>query len=495
MSSQMITVPKTLKKTEYDSLLRTKLEEQRKNEELIDCIIHAKSSDTATKTFKVHRIILAAGSQYFKALFEDKKMEAISEIDLNICAENAICCFGSLLNFLYTGCLHMSECTPLQMIKIAKLYEVGDVIEMLLPYIQELPSINSNFLPVLFSSFLIPSQTATLELLLKTSEQKNNMNYLNDKLMDFQSEMARLSQPFLESQIYNNSSMPQNLLPSTKQPDSELLQRHTKRRRRAESQDNEINEKTMNLSACDETQANSADSFSPMSDIIVPSNDREGWCRNKKYIEQVENGFMCTVCKKIYGRYNSVSYHVTIYHRNPPIKCDIEGCDFSTREARYIHFHKYYRHHIDLPNTIDLGCRKCSYCTHVSKSPAMLQKHIAKHLSEVGKATVHYAENDGETLENTEAQEVFKEKQQFEKNVASYPCHCCNYRGQSETLLKQHLLFKHSQDTFERKLSCKLCQYVCAESKMHIHYKDRHPDYKQQVHKFTAFTLSNMLPY
>ena len=45
-----------------------------------------------------------------------------------------------------------------------------------------------------------------------------------------------------------------------------------------------------------------------------------GWCRNKKYIEKVAAGFMCTVCRKIYGRYNSVSYHVTIYHRNPPIK-------------------------------------------------------------------------------------------------------------------------------------------------------------------------------
>uniref|UniRef100_A0A915BDE7 C2H2-type domain-containing protein n=1 Tax=Parascaris univalens TaxID=6257 RepID=A0A915BDE7_PARUN len=46
-------------------------------------------------------------------------------------------------------------------------------------------------------------------------------------------------------------------------------------------------------------------------EVIVPSNDKEGWCRNKKYIERVSNGFMCTVCRKVYGRYNSVSYHVT----------------------------------------------------------------------------------------------------------------------------------------------------------------------------------------
>lgn len=64
---------------------------------------------------------------------------------------------------------------------------------------------------------------------------------------------------------------------------------------------------------------------------------------------------MCTVCHKVYGRYNSVSYHVTIYHRNPPIRCDEEGCQFSTREARYIHFHKFYRHRIPLPESIDLG--------------------------------------------------------------------------------------------------------------------------------------------
>lgn len=114
-------------------------------------------------------------------------------------------------------------------------------------------------------------------------------------------------------------------------------------------------------------------------DQMVPNTDKEGWCRNKKYIEKTETGFMCLVCKKVYGRYNSVSYHVTIYHRNPPIKCDIESCDFTTREARYIHFHKYYRHGIPLPRSIDQGSRRCTFCKHVSKSPAMLEKHMKRH--------------------------------------------------------------------------------------------------------------------
>ncbi|CAI2338867.1 unnamed protein product [Caenorhabditis sp. 36 PRJEB53466] len=123
----------------------------------------------------------------------------------------------------------------------------------------------------------------------------------------------------------------------------------------------------------------SAITFDNNGDMIVPNNDKEGWCRNKKYIERTENGYMCTVCRKVYGRYNSVSYHVTIYHRNPPIKCNMPNCQFTTREARYIHFHKYYRHGIPLPQSIDQGSRKCPHCRHVSKSPAMLEKHIRRH--------------------------------------------------------------------------------------------------------------------
>ncbi|VDM95565.1 unnamed protein product [Thelazia callipaeda] len=123
-------------------------------------------------------------------------------------------------------------------------------------------------------------------------------------------------------------------------------------------------------------------------EVILPTNEKEGWCRNKKYIEQVANGYMCTVCRKVYGRYNSVSYHVTIYHRNPPIKCGEKGCPFRTREARYIHFHKYYRHHIPLPDNIDLGSRKCPFCRHVSKSPAMLEKHISRHVQDIDKTAV-----------------------------------------------------------------------------------------------------------
>lgn len=142
-------------------------------------------------------------------------------------------------------------------------------------------------------------------------------------------------------------------------------------------------------SSCSSANQQTAPSppFDNVGDVIVPSNDKEGWCRNKKYIQTVPSGFKCLVCSKIYGRYNSVSYHITVYHRSPPIRCDVAGCQFTTREARYIYFHKYYRHGVPLPESIDTASRKCPFfsCRHVSKSPAMLEKHIARHVSDCSK--------------------------------------------------------------------------------------------------------------
>ncbi|KAH7704689.1 zinc finger protein [Aphelenchoides avenae] len=133
------------------------------------------------------------------------------------------------------------------------------------------------------------------------------------------------------------------------------------------------------LSGTSSPGSNISDSYERLN-----KDDGQVWCRNKKYIEPLKKGYRCTVCNKVYGRYNSVSYHVTIYHRNPPIKCDQPNCKFSTREARYIHFHRLYKHGIPLPSSIDLASRKCPFfgCKHIAKSPAMLEKHMVRHAEE-----------------------------------------------------------------------------------------------------------------
>uniref|UniRef100_A0A914XSZ4 Uncharacterized protein n=1 Tax=Plectus sambesii TaxID=2011161 RepID=A0A914XSZ4_9BILA len=171
--------------------------------------------------------------------------------------------------------------------------------------------------------------------------------------------------------------------------------------------------------------------FDNLGDVIIPSSEKEGWCRNKKYIERVPSGFMCTVCRKVYGRYNSVSYHVTIYHRNPPIKCDEPGCQFTTREARYIHFHKYYRHHIALPESIDLGSRKCPFCRHVSKSPAMLEKHINRHMPECNRVGRMY--QCQQCPKQLSSQRAMYDHMLTHNEDKNYPCDQCNYKGRTES--------------------------------------------------------------
>ncbi|KAK0395504.1 hypothetical protein QR680_001313 [Steinernema hermaphroditum] len=188
-----------------------------------------------------------------------------------------------------------------------------------------------------------------------------------------------------------------------------------------------------------------------LDEITVPSDDTEGWCRNKKYIREVPNGFMCTICKKTYGRYNSVSYHVTIYHRNAPIKCDWEDCNFSTREARYIHFHKYYRHNVPLPESIDVGSRRCPYpeCSHVSKSPAMLAKHIRnRHYMSAQKNVTDPSEqflaanaHISQMLSGSTTTELFKNENE---NVSQFVCAVCQMSCSSPESLAEHVRCGHN---------------------------------------------------
>ncbi|VDK43591.1 unnamed protein product [Anisakis simplex] len=168
------------------------------------------------------------------------------------------------------------------------------------------------------------------------------------------------------------------------------------------------------------------------------------WCRNKKYIERVSNGFMCTVCRKVYGRYNSVSYHVTIYHRNPPIKCDENGC-----------------------------CRKCPFCRHVSKSPAMLEKHIGRHIPDCSRdGALQYRCPKCATTAETQ-REIYEHILQHQETTLQ--CDQCNYRGRTPSSLDQHKLFKHSKEMFKEKLECVECNFKCVTSDgLLYHYERMH---------------------
>ncbi|KAE9551825.1 hypothetical protein FO519_004957 [Halicephalobus sp. NKZ332] len=202
------------------------------------------------------------------------------------------------------------------------------------------------------------------------------------------------------------------------------------------------------------TSVNPVSPEAEINERIIVSNDKEGWCRNKKYIENVPNGYRCTVCRKVYGRYNSVSYHVTIYHRNPPIRCGVEGCPFTTREARYIHFHKYYRHGIKLPDSIDLvqdclkngnqySCLKCNFDTFDHKT---MFEHLRVHQRQAVEEEIGAAKAE----EPTSSLGLKKSPPGSPGSSVSEPkikCGFCSHSADNLAELQKHKMLTHGIGT------------------------------------------------
>lgn len=486
--------PTVLKANEFGSALSLKLQQMRKNGDFVDCKIRVETSDGLQKEFSAHRSVLACGSSFFRDAFKmSADKVASSEITLKLSTESAASCLEALLDFLYSGLLDTANNSIAQMLQIASMCQMAEAEALLQPYCRAASPPTAPALPALpFSAALFPPPSATLEALMNGSTLSNSaiaQNYNNAVEMHLQLARLtaqRLTHPqFLGPQIFGLPQFPPFNFPSAAiplfQPNAcGSIENPTRKRKKPASQESDENEPNLAIpDSNEESLEESAETFDNMGDIIVPSSDREGWCRNKKYIERVQNGFMCTVCRKVYGRYNSVSYHVTIYHRNPPIKCDEEGCQFSTREARYIHFHKFYRHRIPLPDSIDLGSRKCPFCRHISKSPAMLEKHISRHMSDCTRSGSPFKCPQCEKKTATQ-KEMLEHMLMHQEPEAGFPCEQCSYRGQSEMSLRQHVLFKHSADMFSRKITCELCPYACAEpANLKSHYERMHPEHHQ----------------
>ncbi|VDK82359.1 unnamed protein product [Litomosoides sigmodontis] len=315
-------------------------------------------------------------------------MQNIPTIELNLgTTTNAAPAFRVILRYLYTGILTFGTVHPFQVLQVSRICQIP-MVEMQVAELVKL------FLSIQFDESSCFARQHNF-----TMGRANSSSLTN----------------FTKQRHYAPMPMKRGIQKSSK----------------IDTENDFVNNELICSESSKETSsAGSTGNAERFNELVLPSNDKEGWCRNKKYIQQVANGYMCTVCRKVYGRYNSVSYHVTIYHRNSPIKCDEKGCPFRTREARYIHFHKYYRHHIPLPDNIDLGSRKCPFCRHVSKSPAMLEKHINRHVQDVDRAASIAA---GISLSR------------YSQRIDNYQCSKCTYSARTSNDFEKHKLFAHSK--------------------------------------------------
>uniref|UniRef100_A0A914I3Q2 C2H2-type domain-containing protein n=1 Tax=Globodera rostochiensis TaxID=31243 RepID=A0A914I3Q2_GLORO len=455
------------------------------------------------------------------------------KLDLSM-LDNALDCFKTFLTFLYGDLSSTSGADPDSLVFLSKLLETPDleVSSLLGKFLLSASSLPAAFpLPSPVSSTASGSSSSSGSVNFQPMPNNENTLPLYLAYLQLQSLLQQQQQQQFQQQHPHIQSL--SLCPTSSaaapMPMSVLLaEMFSRGALPVDGKTSAITDRSVSSTTVAPSESAAASSLSssvsteqqdtgdlcgsvPSSggaNILVPSNDKEGWCRNKKYIQIVKKGYRCLVCNKVYGRYNSVSYHVTIYHRNPPIRCEEEGCQFTTREARYIHFHKYYRHQIALPESIDLASRKCPLigCKHVSKSPAMLDKHIHRHVADCLKDAVYVCampakggESDVEVQADDEQEQCqFKangheamyehllsvhstgprvvkmdEYQQIEKTVPTatrnhqqqtppisasapatpptpssaraFPCDQCNFKGRTMVALEQHKVQKHQR--------------------------------------------------
>ncbi|KAH7708411.1 Protein F10B5.3 [Aphelenchoides avenae] len=316
-----------------------------------DTVIQVNYRDDAgvlrEESIVAHMIVLAKSPYFLQLLAQQATMPSAApsafllRLDLSM-VRNTLASFQALLVYLYTGQLEVNAENAEGLVLLARLYE--------------LPSLETQARAQIASLY-----ASLLASVLSTSSLADGLAH---------------NTAYAETSPFGGLDVPSPVLtpPESVHVGSE--------RSRTSSVSSSSSAVSVDTASSHSSMSPNASNDSKHTDVMVPSFEKEGWSRNKKYIETLPGkGYRCTVCQKTYGRYNSVSYHVTIYHRNPPIKCDELGCGFTTREARYIHFHKFYKHGHALPDSIDIGSRRCRFpsCSHVSKSPAMLEKHIARH--------------------------------------------------------------------------------------------------------------------
>ncbi|VDK69654.1 unnamed protein product [Litomosoides sigmodontis] len=299
-------LPPILRAQDHCNALVRKLHQCRRKGELLDCNIRVDTVNGCVKQILVHQIIIHCSSNILKGLPCDVVTKSgLQEVRLNLNSNDEVTCLEALISFMYTGSLETTNCEP---------HAHSPAITPS-PTVKEWIHRFAQTMRTPYGNVLLPNCGVLFHASSEDVENSGQRQHALDASSWLQSLIheATLTCATKEKEAQRKAAIP--FIPS-----------------------NETGERK--------------------NDIVLPSSDHEGWCRNKKYIERVPSGYMCTVCQKVYGRYNSVSYHVTIYHRNPPIRCDEEGCKFSTREARYIHFHKFYRHRVPLPENIELEAHK-----------------------------------------------------------------------------------------------------------------------------------------
>lgn len=179
-------------KVHRDTILAN-FEEQRKNNFLCDITLIVENVQ-----FRAHKALLAACSEYFSMMFVDEGEIGQSIYMLEGMVADA---FGALLEFIYTGCLQVSEKSTEQILATAHLLKINDLVKAYTDH-QKNGSMTSTL-------SVVPNSGATVVVITndkKSEEQPKRKRGRPRKVKDIQEE--KVGMPSTEdAQLRENNSV------------------------------------------------------------------------------------------------------------------------------------------------------------------------------------------------------------------------------------------------------------------------------------------------
>ncbi|XP_076151826.1 kelch-like protein 40a [Alosa pseudoharengus] len=111
------------------TLLQDGLCDLLENDKFVDCVLKVKNQE-----FRCHRLVLAASSPYFKAMFlsnleESKKREIVlKDVDPSV--------MGMVLRYLYTSDINLTEQNVQDIFMVANMYQIPSIFSVCVSYLQ-----------------------------------------------------------------------------------------------------------------------------------------------------------------------------------------------------------------------------------------------------------------------------------------------------------------------------------------------------------------------
>ncbi|VDN85220.1 unnamed protein product [Brugia pahangi] len=139
-----------LRAPDHCSALVRRLHQCRQRGELLDCSIRVDTMDGDTKHILVHKIIIHCSSNILKNLPCDMiRKVGLQEVNLNLKSIDEVNCLEALISFMYTGSLETANCEPNILKRLAMLYGIHGVLNLMqLPEQDTLPVIHSSDLHI-----------------------------------------------------------------------------------------------------------------------------------------------------------------------------------------------------------------------------------------------------------------------------------------------------------------------------------------------------------